>query len=157
MQQAGFSTASWDGHEMHPEARDETTVAFIFTMDLLNFSFWSPLPDDERFAVEYRGRRWTGYGSLVAALQRALEEGGFFLVLPASSSNVILAFSPGQPVSDVPIEIPITDPHYWQNEEECTLDALRYVFRSCTDEEMPLLEERLACLREAGQVLYEVR
>jgi hypothetical protein len=33
---------------------------------------------------------------------------------------------------------------------------MRQVFRSCTDEEMPLLAERLACLREAGQVLYEV-
>ena len=33
---------------------------------------------------------------------------------------------------------------------------LKQVFRSCTNEEMPLLPERLACLREAGQVLYEV-
>ena len=53
--------------------------------------------------------------------------------------------------------MPITDPHFWQSEDECTLDALRQVFRSSTDEEIPLLEERLACLREAGQVLYEVR
>jgi len=53
--------------------------------------------------------------------------------------------------------VPITDPHFWQNEDECTLDVLRQVFRSTTDEEIPLLEERLACLREAGQVLYEVR
>lgn len=30
------------------------------------------------------------------------------------------------------------------------------MFRSITDEGIPLLEERLACLREAGQVLYEV-
>ncbi len=52
--------------------------------------------------------------------------------------------------------VPITDPHFWQDEEECTLEILKQVFRSCTDEEMPLLEERLACLREAGQVLYEV-
>jgi hypothetical protein len=51
--------------------------------------------------------------------------------------------------------IPITDPHYWHNEEECTLESLRHVFRSTTDEEIPLLEERLACVREAGQVLYE--
>ena len=79
MQQAGFSTASWGDHEMHPEARDETTVAFIFTMDLLNFSFWSELPEDERYAVSYRDKRWTGYGSLVASLQRALEEGGFLV------------------------------------------------------------------------------
>lgn len=53
-------------------------------------------------------------------------------------------------------DIPITDPHFWQNEEECNLESLRHVFRSCTDEEMPLLEARLTCLREAGQVLYEV-
>jgi len=53
--------------------------------------------------------------------------------------------------------IPITDSHFWQDEEACTLDTLRNVFRSCTDEEMPMLEERLACLREAGTVLYEVR
>lgn len=37
------------------------------------------------------------------------------------------------------------------------MDLLRHVFRSTTDEEIPLLKERLACLREAGQVLYEVR
>lgn len=32
---------------------------------------------------------------------------------------------------------------------------MRTVFRSATDEEMPLLAERLDCLREAGRVLYE--
>lgn len=78
MQEKAYSTASWSEHELHPKAKDESTVAFIFTMDLLNFSFWSELPDDKRFAVEYKGRRWTGYWSLVAALQRALEEGLFF-------------------------------------------------------------------------------
>ncbi|KAH6851089.1 hypothetical protein B0I37DRAFT_128146 [Chaetomium sp. MPI-CAGE-AT-0009] len=129
MQQKQYSPADWSSHELHPnrfDMGDEDTVAFIFTMDLLNFSFWSEKPKTERFAIEYRGKRWTGYWSLVAALQRALEEG-----------------------------IPITDSHFWQNEEECTLDVLKKVFRSSTDEEMPLLAERLACLREAGQVLYE--
>ncbi|RYO98155.1 hypothetical protein DL763_002396 [Monosporascus cannonballus] len=74
MQQKGFSTANWADQEMHPKTKDESTVAFIFTMDLLNFSFWSLLPEDERYAVLYRDKRWTGYGSLVASLQRALEE-----------------------------------------------------------------------------------
>lgn len=60
------------------------------------------------------------------------------------------------PSKSLPKDIPITDPHYWQNEEECNLESLKYVFRSCTDEEIPLLEERLSCLREAGKVLYEV-
>ncbi|KAK5997218.1 Queuosine 5'-phosphate N-glycosylase/hydrolase [Cladobotryum mycophilum] len=126
MQAKSYSTATWSEHMLHPKLKDETTVAFIFIMDLLNFSFWSELSDEERFAVEYKGKRWTGYWSLVASLQRALKEG-----------------------------IPITDPHFWQDEEECNLDTMRHIFRSCTDEEMPLLKERLDCLREAGRVLYE--
>ncbi|KLU81023.1 hypothetical protein MAPG_00118 [Magnaporthiopsis poae ATCC 64411] len=126
MQHRGYSTATWSEHELHPKDKDDATVAFIFTMDLLNFSFWSELPDGERFAVEYRGKTWTGYWSLVAALQRALEE-----------------------------DIPITSSDFWQSEDECNMELMKHVFRSVTDEEMPLLEERLACLREAGQVLYE--
>ncbi|KJZ80251.1 hypothetical protein HIM_00101 [Hirsutella minnesotensis 3608] len=126
MQKKHYSTATWSEHELHPKAKNEETLAFIFTMDLLNFSFWSELPDDERFSIEYRGRRWTGYWSLVAALRRALDDG-----------------------------IPITDPHYWTDEDACNMDSLRHVFRSCTDEEMPMLKERLECLRECGRVLYE--
>lgn len=82
MQEKQYSTASWSEHELHPKAKDESTVRFIFTMDLLNFSFWSELPDDERFAVEYKGQRRTGYWSLVAALQRALDEGWSCSSLP---------------------------------------------------------------------------
>ena len=75
MQQKGYSRASWTDNELHPKAKDETTLAFIFTMDLLNFSFWSTLPEEKRFSVSYRDKVWTGYWSLVAALQRALDEG----------------------------------------------------------------------------------
>jgi len=75
MQKKEYSAKTWSSHELHPKAKDETTVAFIFAMDLLNFSFWSEKDGEERFAIEYRGKRWTGYWSLVAALQRALDEG----------------------------------------------------------------------------------
>lgn len=75
MQQRSYSTQAWSEHELHPKAKDEATLDFIFVMDLLNFSFWSERSEEERFAVEYRERRWTGYWSLVACLQRALEEG----------------------------------------------------------------------------------
>lgn len=75
MQEKSYSTATWAEHELHPKEKDENTLDFIFTMDLLNFSFWSELPDDERFAIEYRGKVWKGYWSLVAALQRGLDEG----------------------------------------------------------------------------------
>jgi hypothetical protein len=75
MQKKEYSTHTWAEHELHPKTKDENTVDFIFTMDLLNFSFWSDLPEDRRFSIEYRGKTWTGYWSLVAALRRALDEG----------------------------------------------------------------------------------
>ena len=75
MQQRSYSTKTWSEHELHPKSKDEAALDFIFTMDLLNFSFWSDKEPDERFAVEYHGKKWTGYWSLVAALQRALDEG----------------------------------------------------------------------------------
>lgn len=127
MQERQYSTKTWSEHELHPKAKDESTVNFIFTMDLLNFSFWSEKGDEQRFAISYKDKRWTGYWSLVAALQRALDE-----------------------------DIPITSPEFWLDEEECTEDVLRNIFRSETDEEIPLLQERMQCLREAGQVLEDV-
>lgn len=79
MQTKNYSTAQWsDDHPLHPKREDgDRTVAFIFTMDLLNFSFWSERPEGERFAIEYQGKTYTGYWSLVAALRRALDEGWF--------------------------------------------------------------------------------
>jgi hypothetical protein len=54
----------------------EEALDFVFTMDLLNFCFWSDQQrEEDRFAVFYRGRRWTGYRSLLAALWRARDEG----------------------------------------------------------------------------------
>ena len=78
MKAQGYSTQTWSEHELHPKNKDEDTVNFIFTLDLLNFSFWSELPPEEAFAVDYRGKRWTGYWSLVACLQRAIDEGKHF-------------------------------------------------------------------------------
>ncbi|KAJ5894774.1 hypothetical protein N7495_006465 [Penicillium taxi] len=127
MQKKAYSTQTWSDHDLHPQSKDESTVDFIFTMDLLNFSFWSEEKDEsKRFCIEYRGKKWTGYLSLVAALQRALDE-----------------------------DIPITTPDFWVDEDKCTDEVLRHVFRSATDEEMPLFSERVECLREAGEVLCD--
>ena len=128
IQEKDYSIRDWSKHELHPKAKDKSTVDFIFLMDLLNFSFWSDQTDpDQRFAVEYQGKKWSGYWSLIAAIQRALDEG-----------------------------VPITSPEFWVNEVNCTDDVFRYLFRSATAEEMPLLEDRIYCLREAGYVLVEV-
>lgn len=95
MQKKRYSTKKWAEHELHPQAKDANTVDFIFTMDLLNFSFWSDEADEaKQFAIEYRGNRWKGYWSLVAALQRALDEGmGNFSSLLVSAVTILICVS----------------------------------------------------------------
>ena len=122
VREKSFSTRAWSKHELHPKAKNEDTIDFIFLMDLLNFSFWSE--ESNVFAVDYHGKRWTGYWSLVACIQRALDE-----------------------------KIAITSPSFWVDEEKCSDDFLRHVFRSSTSVAMPLLEERIKCIRKAGHEL----
>ncbi|KIW06568.1 uncharacterized protein PV09_02997 [Verruconis gallopava] len=128
MRARGYSTQAWSQHELHPKTKDEAALNFIFTMDLLNFSFFSDKidPDDpECFAIEYRGKRWKGYWSLCAALQRALDEGLY-----------------------------ISSPSAWHREAGYSDDVLRHVFRSATSEPMPMLDARIKVLREAADVLF---
>lgn len=82
IQENQYSTKDWSKHELHPKGKDKSTVDFIFTMDLLNFCFWSDCTLPEQYAVEYRGKTWTGYWSLVAAIQRALDEGTIWRTCP---------------------------------------------------------------------------
>ncbi|EGP84366.1 uncharacterized protein MYCGRDRAFT_47506 [Zymoseptoria tritici IPO323] len=130
MRERNYSPAAWRQHELHPRAEEGFSeldiVNFVFTMDILNFSFWSDLGAEERYQVEYRGKRWTGYNSLVACLRRALDEG-----------------------------IPITTPKFWRS-RRCTNDVLGQVFRSATAEQISLLDERIRLLRDTSEVLREV-
>ena len=52
----------------------------IFVCDLLNFSFWSDSPElstQNKFMVDYKGTKWTGYWAWCACLNRALEVSNF--------------------------------------------------------------------------------
>lgn len=125
-----YSTETWSEHELHPKLGvdvDEVgLVNFVFTMDLLNFSFWSEKSAKDRYQVEYRGKLWTGYNSLVACLRRGLDDG-----------------------------IPITTPRFWRSDADLQATVAK-VFAGATDESIPLLEQRVAVLKEAGDVLHEV-
>ncbi|KAF1821797.1 uncharacterized protein K489DRAFT_321796 [Dissoconium aciculare CBS 342.82] len=130
MRERSYSFDDWTKLELHPRLSDGfdeiDVINFVWTLDLLNFSFWSDLPEDERFQVDYRNQRWTGYNSLVACLRRALDA-----------------------------QIPITTPRFWQD-RRCTDDLLRHIFRSATHEEMPLLDERITILRQTSLQLSKV-
>lgn len=88
--------------------------------------FWSQNPENDRFQVEYQERRWAGYKSLLACLRRALDEG-----------------------------IPVTTPSFWL-EDNTPNEMFEHAFRSATNEDMPLLQDRVAMLRHAGEELSEV-
>ena len=50
--------------------------------------------------------------------------------------------------------IPITTPSFWLDDDSEGL--IRHAFRSDSSTDLPLLDSRIACLREAGKVLNEV-
>jgi hypothetical protein len=137
MEEHPYDTSTWSTHELHPKSKSIKTVEWIFLIDLLNFSFFSDETDPERkYFVMYKGEKYTGYWSLCAAVNRALAAG-----------------------------IPITSPRFWVEADD---GALRDIFSGDGIEEMPMLyghtekcvdivsDERIACLREAGQILCEV-
>ena len=93
MEAKPYDASVWSTHPLHPKTKDANTVGWIFLIDLLNFSFFSDEPDvNKRFYVTYDGEQYTGYWSLCAAVNRALDAG-----------------------------IPITSPEYWLEAEDETL------------------------------------
>ncbi|ETW81863.1 hypothetical protein HETIRDRAFT_475396 [Heterobasidion irregulare TC 32-1] len=138
-----YTPRTWRTHPLHLcppepyEASDPRILAalhWLFFVSSLNFSFWSPREGQpDRYGVEWRtgwGRDdrtvWTGYWSLLAAVNRALEEG-----------------------------IPITDPAFYVNESLCPDSLLAHVFRPAERcaEPIPLLQERISILRQNGFIL----
>ena len=55
--------------------------------------------------------------------------------------------------------IPFTDPAFYSSETRCTDSSIAHIFRATTEckEDIPLLKERIAILRENGSILCKVR
>lgn len=53
--------------------------------------------------------------------------------------------------------IPITTPAFFASEERLPDKEIERIFRSDTKEQVPLLQDRIRVIREAGRVLVEVR
>lgn len=69
-----YDTSTWATHPLHPKTRSAEVVEWIFLVDLLNFSFFSDETDVEKqFFVTYKEEKFTGYWSLCAAVNRALD------------------------------------------------------------------------------------
>ena len=72
----GFGRNSWEKNDLNPRGKtDQHMINWVFFVDTLNFSFW---PDEGavKFGVkDHTGKLQTGYWSLCAAVNRALEDG----------------------------------------------------------------------------------
>lgn len=67
-----YSIESYKSHQLHPkDPLTPSTVDWIFLIDTLNFSFWSK--PDKYYKVTYQNETFTGYWSLCAAVNRAIE------------------------------------------------------------------------------------
>ncbi|KAJ7639087.1 hypothetical protein FB45DRAFT_904665 [Roridomyces roridus] len=139
-----YTPRTWRTHPLHilpiePYSPDEplnkACLDWIFLISALNFSFWSEKEGSpDRYGVLWqeswvssRPKLWTGYWSLVASLNRALQDES----------------------------IPITDPQFYSSETLCPDSLIEHVFRAAEgcSEAIPLLAERIAVMREVGFIL----
>ncbi|ELT95610.1 hypothetical protein CAPTEDRAFT_5356 [Capitella teleta] len=115
-----LNVSRWNLHVLNPKTANEAAVNWVFVADVLNFSFWSE-NESKKFMIRYSGQEWTGYWSLCAAMNRALDNG-----------------------------VPITSAKFYSS---ISMEKLREIFKSDSETEMPMMEERLLHLHEAGKVL----
>ncbi|XP_041350391.1 queuosine salvage protein-like [Gigantopelta aegis] len=113
---------SYRSHELHPQKMNKAAAEWVFVVDTLNFNFWSE-NDKKKFTVKYKDKSYTGYWSLCAAINRALDEG-----------------------------VAITDPSFYAS---VTRDELAKILRSDSETQIPMLDERLEALHEAGKMLIQ--
>ncbi|ESK96171.1 conserved eukaryotic protein [Moniliophthora roreri MCA 2997] len=138
-----YSPRTWRTHALHILPREpyspsdswnKTVLDWIFLISSLNFSFWSEKEGQpDRYGVEWQSswddkekKVWTGYWSLVAALNKAMQSG-----------------------------IPITDPTFYSSETLCPDVLIESVFQEAnqSSESIPLLQQRIAIMREVGFIL----
>ncbi|KAF7355547.1 Queuosine salvage protein [Mycena sanguinolenta] len=139
-----YSPRTWRTHPLHicpvepyspTEPLNKPVLDWIFLISALNFSFWSELEGrPDRYGVLWqeswvssKPKLYTGYWSLVASLNRALQDDS----------------------------IPITDPNFYSSETLCPDSLIEHVFRPAEgcNETIPLLAQRIAIMREVGFIL----
>ncbi|EIN12572.1 hypothetical protein PUNSTDRAFT_81854 [Punctularia strigosozonata HHB-11173 SS5] len=137
-----YTPRTWRTHPLHllpPEPFDSSHTAtekclnWIFLVSAINFSFWSECDERTQYAVDWKDgwktqkrKTWTGYWSLLAAINRAMDEG-----------------------------IDIINPSFYASETQCSDALIKRIFRPArqSSEDIALLQERIAVMREVGSIL----
>ncbi|XP_013927587.1 PREDICTED: UPF0553 protein C9orf64 homolog [Thamnophis sirtalis] len=133
-----FSVAGWkSSHELNPQEASEDAVNWVFVADVLNFSFWSE-HEDHKCLVKYKGKTYSGYWSLCAAINRALDEG-----TPITSASYFATMTLGQLK------------HAFRSDTEVPMPLIEERHRVLNEAGTILLEKfggsYLTCVKESGK------
>ncbi|CAG0923559.1 unnamed protein product, partial [Notodromas monacha] len=94
----------YDQTDLHPSPTDPDTVDWIFVCSTLNFCFWYDDADASPYRVAFRGKTYSGYMGLCAALRRAVEDDikitspEFYAQISEDTLNSVLRTADGKPV-----------------------------------------------------------
>ncbi|PVG02685.1 hypothetical protein CPB86DRAFT_861798 [Serendipita vermifera] len=143
MQTQAYSPSTWREQPLHlkpPMPYDPTNIRtkecldWIFLVSALNFSFWSELNGlPTRYGVMWK-TSWEEDSEEQKHLQRLTLD--------------VLALASG---------IPITDPKFYASETKCPDSLIREIFKPSDgcEESLPLLDKRIAIMRQCGKILLE--
>ncbi|GAA99594.1 uncharacterized protein L969DRAFT_94046 [Mixia osmundae IAM 14324] len=129
------SLQKWSDELLHPRPdlhAEDFIASWIFLVSVLNFSFWSERQEG-RYAVQWRSG-CDGKGD-----ETKLHTGYWSLLACLHRAR--------EEQGDI-----IVWPKWYANASDA---QLAHLFRSDSPEEIPLLDERMKVMREAGQVLLE--
>ncbi|KAI8577001.1 hypothetical protein K450DRAFT_274173 [Umbelopsis ramanniana AG] len=126
-----YSTKTWKMHPLNPKVANESAINWIFLVDLLNFSFWSERDPDDK-SVPNPARYAVEY--------QGVKYTGYW----ALCACINRACQEGYP---------ILKPQWWA--KDASDDVLLHVFRSDTEEQMPMVKERIRVMREDGGALLK--
>lgn len=164
-----YTPRTWRTHPLHlipvepyvaSEPSNKKVLDWIFLISSLNFSFWSSREGHpDRYGVEWKSgwddsednrRLWTGYWSLVAALNR-----GKYFTIATFEDSLTKSISFSALHDD---NIPISDPYFYSSKVLCPDSLIASVFRPASQcsETVPLLQERISVMREVGFILCNV-
>ncbi|KAM3588653.1 hypothetical protein VKS41_001094 [Umbelopsis sp. WA50703] len=129
MKKRQYSTKTWKQHPLNPKIADGTAIDWIFLVDLLNFSFWSERDPDDK-SVPHPARYAVEYDGVKYT--------GYW----ALCACINRAIKEG---------VPILKTQWWA--KDATDEDLQYVFRSDSEEKMPMITERIRVMREDGGTL----
>ncbi|KAH8548955.1 hypothetical protein BGW37DRAFT_160671 [Umbelopsis sp. PMI_123] len=126
-----YSTKTWKMHPLNPKVADESAIDWIFLVDLLNFSFWSDRDPDDK-SVPHPERYAVEY--------QGVNYTGYWALCACINRAIQEGY-------------PILKPQWWA--KEATDQELLHIFRSNTEEQMPMIKERIRVMREDGGALLK--